>query len=171
MTPYAFIVLVLVSAGWDRPDWREYRCRDTRELVIQTACRETWSADGCKITALDCRDRYTGGRATRVQVDHLYPAVIGWARGTWLLEDGTACTVPRRCPSFLEFFNDRDNLLPASPRANASKGARMPGEWCPALPVDRRYLARRFRAVIREWKLPITADELAAIRRWERGEC
>lgn len=174
----------VLAGGFDRPSWKVQACRDARARVMAQQCASvTWDAKGCKPRQAVCKDVYEGAEistdtpAQALAVDHVYPASVAWARGTWLRPDGTRCTSPKRtktdpgCPAFLVFYNDPRNLLVVRARTNMQKSDQMPDRWCPATRGGRRVAAVRFRQTAKAYRLPILPAEEIGLRAWEAGTC
>lgn len=174
------LFLALPAAAYDRPRWADADrdCKDTRAEVLEQQCATvTWDARGCRVRRAACMDVYSGAEiatdtaAQSIQVDHIYPASVACARGTWLLADGSRCTRADRCPAYSAFFNDAQNLLATRSATNRDKAALMPAEWCPATRGARILAAKRLRAVAARYRLPLTARDEIGLRAWAAGSC
>ncbi|UFT00281.1 HNH endonuclease family protein [Nocardia huaxiensis] len=120
-------------------------------------------AKNCVVLSGTLDDPYTGTRTTfakadagQVQIDHVYPLAAAWDMGAseWTLE--------RR----VQFANDVDlNLLAVNGKINQAKGDQTPGEWLPPSAAGHCFYAGKYLTVARQYGLPITAGDRAALQR------
>lgn len=150
------------GAGWRDPDRNGCDARNDTLARDLTAVIFAEGTQNCVVLAGVLDDPYTGGiiefrrgqgTSELVQIDHVVP--LGWAwrqgAGTWTEEQRIA------------FANDPDNLLAVGGSVNGAKSDSGPGEW---LPPDASYqceYARRFTAVLVEYRLGVGAADRAAL--------
>ncbi|PVG84666.1 deoxyribonuclease [Nocardioides gansuensis] len=137
---------------------------DTRQDVLLRQMRDIelrWGSE-CRIYEARLTDPYTGEELTWrddgywIAVDHVYPLARAWHGGAW------AWSQRRR----VAFANDvRRELLAVSAAVNDAKGAAGPAEWLPPRRASRCAYGRRYVAVAAQWDLPLTDEDVAAVRR------
>lgn len=143
---------------------------DTRNNVLSKQLTEVAYRSGthdCVVTSGVLDDPYTGKRisfskadARDIQIDHVYALAAAWDLGaaSWPLE--------RR----VQFANDIDsNLLATDASANQSKGDSTPAEWLPPARAYHCFYASKYLTAARQYELPITAADNAALSGIARG--
>lgn len=131
---------------------------DTRSDVLRASLQDVQlkpGTRGCVVLAGTLVDPYSGASVDldEVQVDHVYPLGVAYARGAseWPLQR-------RR-----DFANDPRNLIATTASVNRSKSDRMPDRWLPATISGRCIYATRFVAVAKDYGLAVTTAENAGL--------
>jgi hypothetical protein len=155
------------------PAWSEVGAApsgcDARNSVLGrqlTGARFRPATRDCVVVAGTLHDPYTGrsiafdrARPRDVQIDHVYPLAAAWDMGAanWPL------------PQRIRFANDIEfNLLAVDGKANEDKGDRTPADWLPPTPTYHCFYAGKYLTTARQYDLPITAADRAALRRVAR---
>lgn len=133
---------------------------DTRDDVLARDARAAGGLaaqpGGCKVTAIDFTEPYTGAHVTstaQVDIDHVVPLAVAWRTGAH------AWTTELR----LHLANDPRNLLAVDKNANEhAKGDKTPDAWLPAARARCEY-GRMYVTVLDVYKLPAAAATKATL--------
>lgn len=157
------------TGGYDRGSWPHWidedgDCQNTRtEILIRDNIGNLKFKRNkrCNVSWGEWRCPYTGKvfeKASDVDIDHIVPLAHAHQSG------GANWTRSKK----RRFANDPTNLIAVEDNINQQKRDQAPHQWKPPLKVFWKKYAQLWRAVKKKYRLKISAEEEAALRKMEQ---
>jgi hypothetical protein len=145
--------------AWSHDQWKQQgKGCDTRELVLSKAGKQVKTGADCKVLAGSWTLLYSGATVTdpsKLDIDHIVPVDEANNSRNWTQADRDS------------FYNDLDNLIPASQKDNRSKGGKDFHEWRPSQGLC-TYATRYYEVKIK-WNMSVDNAEAADLKKVLKG--
>ncbi|MDB6425929.1 HNH endonuclease family protein [Curtobacterium sp. 20TX0008] len=153
------------------PTWQDVDgngCSTRNDILARDLTDVQRAPDGCTVLSGVLNDPYTGKRidfrrgvdtSAAVQIDHRVPLALAWRSGAWAWTDRQRAA----------FANDPANLVAVDGPTNTAKSDSGPGEWTPPNAAYRCAYDRAYINLLKRYRLTVSADDRAALRRGLEG--